>query len=85
MNDEHKQNIESRLTQTFQRVTPSSAFVNTVRNRINKSAPTMTIEKFSEKRRNTLRALGGVLSVSLLILTVARVVYYLIGRSKQAA
>jgi aspartokinase len=79
------QNIENRLAQAFQRVTPSRAFVNTVRERIQHTQPPMVVRQFSRRRRDMIFALGGVLSVSLLILTIARVVYYLLGRSKQAA
>jgi hypothetical protein len=84
MSDKPVTQIESRLEQAFERVTPSSAFVNTVRKRIQNPRPQVLVEKFSYKRRTALLALGGVLSASLLILTLARIAYYLIGRSKQA-
>jgi len=79
----HDKNIEKRLAQVFQRVTPSRTFVNTVRERFQDATPQVVVEKFSQRRKATLLTLGGVLSVSLLILTIARVVYYLLGRSKQ--
>ncbi|PKN91454.1 MAG: hypothetical protein CVU44_19035 [Chloroflexi bacterium HGW-Chloroflexi-6] len=85
MEKEHEQHIESRLSQALLRVTPSHAFVNTVRGRIQDSAPQVMVEKFSERRKAVLFTLGGVLSASLLILTLARVAYYLIGRSRQSA
>ena len=84
MENEHEQRIESHLAQAFQRVTPSSAFVNTVRGRIHNATPQMAVKSFSQQRKSVLLTLGGVLSASLLILTLARVAYYLIGRSKQA-
>lgn len=84
MSNESESQIESRLTHAFERVTPSRAFVNTVRERIQNPRPQVLVEKFSHKKRGVLLALGGVLSASLLILTLARVLYYLLGRSKQA-
>lgn len=81
--NEHVKNIESRLTQTFRRVTPSSTFVNTVRGRIHNGSQQMVMQKQSP-RHHLLLALGGVLSASLLILTLARVLFYLVGRSKQS-
>jgi hypothetical protein len=84
MNQEPVSQIESKLTRAFERVTPSRAFVNTVRERIQSPRPRVLIERFSPKKRGVLLALGGVLSASLLILTLARVLYYLLGRSKQA-
>ena len=85
MNKEYEQNIESRLAQTFQRVTPSRTFVNIVRKRFDNTTQPVVMQRFSKKRRRLLFALGGVLSASLLLLTLARVAYYLIGRSKQTA
>ncbi len=77
--------LENRLAQTFQRVKPSPAFLNTVRERIQTRAQPVIIEKMPRKRRELLITLGGVLSASLLILTIARVIYYLLGHSKQTA
>lgn len=82
--DTQNETIESRLAQAFQRVRPSTAFVNTVRERIQIRQPQVIVEKFSRKRQTMMLALGGVLSASLLILTLARIVYYLLGRSKQS-
>jgi hypothetical protein len=84
MDSKHEQRIESYLAQALQPVTPSSAFVNTVRGRIHNATPQIVVKSFSQQRKSILLTLGGVLSASLLILTLARVAYYLIGRSKQA-
>ena len=85
MKKEQEEQFESHLAQVFQRVTPSRTFVNTVRERIQHPAPPITIEKLPQRRKTLIVALGGVLSFSLLLITLARVAYYLIGRSKQAA
>jgi hypothetical protein len=77
--------LENRLAQTFQRVKPSPAFLSTVRERIQVRTPSIIIEQMPRKRRELLITLGGVLSASLLILTIARVIYYLLGHSKQTA
>jgi hypothetical protein len=77
--------FENRLAQTFQRVQPSPAFLNTVRGHIQMRTPQVMVAQMSRKRREILITLGGVLSASLLILTLARVAYYLLGRSKQTA
>ncbi|MDX9990976.1 MAG: hypothetical protein RBS68_02900 [Anaerolineales bacterium] len=85
MKNEHEQaRIESHLAQAFQRVTPSRAFVDTVRGRIHNRGPEVVVYRpFSHQQKEVLLTLGGVLSASLLILTLARVFYYLLGRSKQ--
>jgi hypothetical protein len=85
MQKEQEQHIEEHLSQVFQRVVPSRAFVNTVRERIQHPATPIMIENFPPQRKTLLLTLGGVLSVSLFLLTLARIAYYLIGRSKQAA
>jgi aspartokinase len=77
--------FENRLAQTFQRVKPSPAFLNIVRGHIQVRHPQVMVKQFSRQRREILITLGGVLSASLLILTLARVIYYLLGRSKQPA
>jgi len=77
--------LENRLAQTLQRVKPSPAFLNTVRRHIQVRTPPVIIEQMPRQRREILITLGGVLSASLLILTFARVIYYLLGRSKQPA
>jgi hypothetical protein len=84
MLNEQVQNIESHLEQTFRRVTPSREFVNTVRGRMGGEVPLMAVRRRSS-RRSALLTLSGVLSVSLLLLTVARLLFYLLGRSKRAA
>jgi hypothetical protein len=77
--------LENRLAQTLQRVKPSPAFLNTVRGHIQTRTPPVIIKQMPRQRREILITLGGVLSASLLILTFARVIYYLLGRSKQPA
>ncbi|MFO7583302.1 MAG: hypothetical protein R6W69_01130 [Anaerolineales bacterium] len=77
--------LENHLAQAFQRVQPSPAFLNTVRGHIQMRTPLVMVEQMSRQRREILITLGGVLSASLLILTLARVIYYLLGRSKQPA
>lgn len=85
MNQESVSSIEFRLEKAFQRVRPSRTFVDTVRGHLQNPRPQVVVEHLPHRRRTVLMAFGGVLSVSLLILTLARVIFYLLGRSKQAA
>ena len=71
--------VESRLEDAFKPVRPSKKFVNTLRSRIQTTSP--AAPRMSDKR-SLLWALGGVLSVSLLIITGVRALFYLVNRAR---
>ncbi len=73
--------FEARLEQAMRPVHPSSGFVTTMRKRINFKAPVEVAERISDQP-SLLLILGGVLSVSLLIITAARAIFYLTNRAK---
>lgn len=73
--------MENELEAAFHRVRPSKKFVQTVRQRINFKPPVEIAQRLSSPP-SMLLILGGVLSVSLLIITVARAIFYLTNRTK---
>ena len=79
--DEDLHPFEARLKAVLQPVRPSSNYVNNIRRRINFKAP-VEVAQHLRNRPSLLVILGGVLSVSLLIITAARAVFYLVNRSK---
>ena len=80
MNDEINP-FEARLEAVLHRVHPSSHYVQAVRKRITFKAPVEVAQRLANPP-SLLIILGGVLSVSLLIITAARAIFYLINRSK---
>jgi hypothetical protein len=73
--------VEDRLEQAFRPVRPSRKFVQKVRGRIH-LAPSIVV---AERLHNTPRLLlliGGVLSVSLLVATGVRALFYLMNKSR---
>ena len=73
--------FEARLEAVLHPVHPSSKYVQTLRQRINFKAPVEVAQRLSSPP-SMLMILGGVLSVSLLLITIARGVFYLVNRSK---
>jgi hypothetical protein len=73
--------FEARLEAAFRPVHPSNDFVRTMRQRINFRAPVEVTQRLAEPS-TLLLILGGVLSVSLLIITTVRAIFYLTNRSK---
>ncbi len=73
--------FEARLEAAFRPVYPSNDFVRTMRQRINFRAPVEVTQRLAEPS-TLLLILGGVLSVSLLIITTVRAIFYLTNRSK---
>lgn len=84
MKPEQEQIVEETLSLALQPVRPSRQFVQRLRQRMTVKKPTLIVENLGERRRSLVLTLGGVLSASLLILTLARVAYYLLGRSRHA-
>lgn len=73
--------VEAELQAILQPVRPSRKFVQTVRKRIHFTPPVSLAVKPPETRRY-LMILGGVLSMSLLLVTLGRAVFYLVNRSR---
>jgi hypothetical protein len=73
--------VEAALTASFHRVRPSTKFVQTIRHRIDVK-PSVEVAQRLDDPPTLLLILGGVLSVSLLIITAARAIFYLTNRTK---
>jgi hypothetical protein len=73
--------VESRLEKIFQPVHPSRKFVQKVRGRIYLAAPSVVVAQRLNNMPRFLLALGAVFSVSLLLISGARALFYLTRRS----
>lgn len=73
--------VEAELAALLHPVHPSARLVQTMRERI-KFKPPVEVARQLENQPSVLLVLGGVLSVSLLLITVARAFFYLANRSK---
>jgi len=73
--------FETRLQAALHPIHPSNAYVQTLRRRINFKPP-VEITRRLPNPPSILMILGGVLSVSLLIITAARAFFYLTNRTK---
>ncbi len=73
--------MESQLQELLRPIQPSQKFVQTIRQRIQFLPRVSLAEKPPEVRRFLL-ILGGVLSVSLLLITGVRAIFYLVNRSR---
>ena len=73
--------FEARLEAVLHPVRPSSHYVQAMRKRLTFKAPVEVAQRLANPP-SMLMILGGVLSVSLLIITAARAVFYLLNRSR---
>lgn len=73
--------FEARLEAALHPVQPSRGFVQIIRKRIQFKPPVEVARRLSDQP-SLLLILGGVLSVSLLIITAARAIFYLTNRAK---
>jgi hypothetical protein len=73
--------VEAELEAAFHPIHPSTKFVQTIRHRI-KARPSIEVSQRLASPSSVLFVLGGVLSVSLLIVTVVRAIFYLTNRAK---
>ncbi len=73
--------FEARLEAVFRPVRPSNHYVQAIRRRIITRSP-VEISRRIHDRSSILMILGGILSASLLILTVARAFFYFTSHSK---
>ncbi len=72
------ESLESRLSDTFQPVKPANGLVSTIRRRITLAPPSVVAERVSNPN-HLLMIIGGVVSGMILLVTLARVLYYLVG------
>jgi hypothetical protein len=77
--EEKLEALESHLAITLKPVTPSKEIVQRLRARIHMPARDEIILRLSDWRRLFL-VFGGVLSGMMLLITIARAFYYLVGR-----
>ena len=73
--------FEDKLQAVLHPVQPSRQYVQTLRQRIHFKAPVEIAQDITPPP-TLLFVLGGVLSVSLLILTAVRAIFYLTNRTK---
>jgi hypothetical protein len=73
--------VEAELKAALHPVRPSARLVQTMRHRIEFRPPVELGQRLSDPP-SLLYILGGVLSVSLLLITFVRAVFYLTNRSK---
>jgi hypothetical protein len=75
--------MEARLENTLQPIAPSSGFVTTLRKRVTMPSREIMVEKFGSYPQLFL-AFASVMSASLVILTVARALYFFFYRKSTA-
>ena len=71
--------LKSRLSGTLKPIQPSSDIVQRLRERIRFPSPEEIQMRLSDWRRMFL-VLGGVMSGLLIVITIARAFFYLVGR-----
>lgn len=81
INSNNTNTFEARLQAALHPVRPSRQYVQAIRRRIQFKAPVEVAERLSNPP-SLFYILGGVLSVSLVIITAARAIFYLTNRSK---
>ena len=77
--DTDLQSLESHLSRTLKRVSPPSGLVERLRGRVQMPTRSEIQLRFSDWRRLFI-VFGGVMSGMLLMVTIARALYYLVGR-----
>ncbi len=73
--------MEAQLQDILRPIQPSQKFVQTIRQRI-RFSPRASLADKSPQVRRFLVILGGVLSLSLLLITGVRAIFYLVNRSR---
>jgi hypothetical protein len=73
--------IEQKLASTLKPVRPSPAFVRTTRHRFSFASPTVVAQRLGDKDY-LLLLLAGFIGTALFIITIARLIYSLLGRNK---
>ena len=77
--DNELQSLESRLSRTLKRVPPPNGLVERLRGRVQMPTRSEIRLRFSDWRRLFV-VFGGVMSGMLVLVTLARAFYYLVGR-----
>lgn len=82
LSDEQLSVLEAHLAGTLQRVTPPREVTRRLRERmIHFPQPREIVSRFSDWRRMFF-VLGGVMSGLVALITIARALYYLVGRKQ---
>ena len=71
--------LEASLAGTLRPVRPSKDFILRLRDRVRRAEPYMLAERIANWR-SFLVVIGGVISGALLMITVARALFHLVGR-----
>ena len=79
LSEEQIHALETSLAGTLQRVTPPSEVVNRLRERIHFPEPGMIALRLRDWQRMFL-VVGGVMSGMLVLITIARALFYLVRR-----
>jgi len=79
LSDEVILDLETRLSGTLRPIQPSSDIVQRLRERIRFPTPEEIQMRLSDWRRMFL-VLGGVMSGMLIVITIARALFHLVGR-----
>ncbi len=77
--DNELQSLESRLSRTLKRVPPPSGLVERLRGRVQIPSRSEIRLRLSDWRKLFV-VFGGVMSGMLVLITLARAFYYLVGR-----
>jgi hypothetical protein len=77
--DNELQSLESRLSRTLKRVPPPSGLVERLRSRVQMPTRSEITLRLTDWRKLFV-AFGGVMSGMLLLVTLARMFYYFVGR-----
>ncbi len=78
------ENLESRLSETYQAVKPGHHLMNKIKSRIKLAPPTIVAQRMTNPNQFLL-IIGSVVSGMILIITIARAFYYLSGGKNHSA
>jgi hypothetical protein len=81
LSDEQVNALEAHLAGTLQRVTPSMEVVKRLQTRIRLPQRREIVSRFQDWRRMFI-VFSGVMSGLVAIITIARALYYLVGRKQ---
>ncbi len=83
LSPENIESLEAHLAGTLRPVTPPKDFVQRLRNRIHLPERDVIVSRLRDWKRLFL-VFGSVMSGMMLLITIARALYYLFGRRKIA-
>jgi hypothetical protein len=73
--------LELQLASTLKPVKPSPGFVNTTRRKFNFASPTIVAQRVTD-RHFLIILLASFIGAALFIISITRLFFYLVGRSK---